>query len=194
MAQLLEKDPADRPQSAHEVLRILESVTTTSAPTLTLSAPGMLPKVLMLYALATAAVAIVAKASVVGIGLPDWVFPGAVGVMLLGLPALLATAYIKRVARHSATATPTVTPGGSMVGRPPSGTMATIALRAHPHVSWRRTMRGGVLAMGAFVAVVAGFMTLRAFGIGSAGSLFAKGQLAADDRIVLADFLVAQDD
>ena len=38
-----------------------------------------------------------------------------------------------------------------MVGRPPSGTMATIALKASPHMSWRRTARGGMFAMGAFV-------------------------------------------
>ena len=194
VTQLLRKDPADRPASANEVLRALDALGTSSSPTLALGAPGMLPKVLGLYVVATAAVAILAKAAVVGIGLPDWVFPGAVTVMLLGLPALLITAYVKRVARHAVTATPTLTPGGSMMPKMPSGTMATMALKASPHVSWRKTARGGMLAMGAFVFVVIGFMVMRAFGIGPAGSLFAKGQLAADDRIVLADFSVAQED
>jgi len=192
--QLLQKDPADRTTSASEVLRALDAVGTTSASTASLGAPGMLPRALGLYALATGAVALLAKAAVVGIGLPDWVFPGAVLVMLLGLPALLATAYVKRVARQAVTATPTLTPGGSMVPKAPSGTIATIALKAHPHVSFRRTARGGIYAMSAFVLLVALFMTLRALGIGPWGSLLAAGSLAADSRIVLADFTAAPED
>jgi tetratricopeptide (TPR) repeat protein len=194
VTQLLRKDPADRPQSANDVLHALDELSTTSNQTLSLSAPGMLPKVLGLYAVALGAVAIVAKAAVVGIGLPEWVFPGAVVVMLLGLPALLFTAYAKRVARHNAIATPTLTPGGTMNAQRPSGTMATIALKASPHLSWRRSVRAGMFAMAAFVLLVAGFMAMRALGIGSAGSLFAKGQLSRDDRIVLADFTVAPED
>ncbi len=192
--QLLQKDPADRTQSASEVLRALDAVGTSSTATSALGTPGMLPKVLGLYALATGAVALLAKAAVVGIGLPDWVFPGAVLVMLLGLPALLATAYVKRVARQAVTATPTLTPGGTMMPSLPSGTIATIALKAHPHVSWRRTARGGVYAMGTFVVLVTGFMTLRALGIGPWGSLLAAGSLSADSRIVLADFAAAPED
>ncbi len=81
-----------------------------------------------------------------------------------------------------------------MVPKPLSGTMATIALKAHPHVSWRRTARGGVYAMGVFVVLVVGFMTLRALGIGPWGSLLAAGTLSADSRIVLADFTAAPED
>ncbi len=194
VGQLLEKDPVDRVQSASDVLHALDAVGTTSGSSMSLGAPGMLPKALGLYVVATGAVALLAKAAVVGIGLPDWVFPGAVLVMLLGLPALLATAYVKRVARQAITATPTLTPGGSMQPRPLSGTMATIALKAHPHVSWRRTARGGVYAMGTFVALVIAFMTLRALGIGPWGSLLAAGTLSADSRIVLADLTAAPED
>jgi tetratricopeptide (TPR) repeat protein len=194
VTELLRKDPADRPASANDVLRALDTLSTTSTPTLALGAPGMLPKVLGLYVVATVAVAIVAKAAVVGIGLPDWVFPGAVALMLLGLPALLITAYVKRVARRAMTATPTLTPGGSMMPKLPSGTIATIALKASPHMSWRRTTRGGMLVMGAFVVAVVAFMTFRALGIGPWGSLVAAGKLGADDRIVLADLKASPDD
>ncbi len=194
IARLLQKDPADRPASASDVLRALDAVGTTSSQSLALSAPGALPKVLGLYAVALGAVAILAKAAVVGIGLPDWVFPGAVALMLLGLPMLLVTAYVKRVARRAAQATPTLTPGGSMVGRPPSGTMATIAMKANPHMSLRRTARGGMYTMAAFVVLVIAFMTLRALGIGPWGSLVAAGKLGAEDRIVLADFTASPED
>ncbi len=194
VAQLLEKDPVDRPGSANDVLLALDAVSTTSSPTLALDAPGQLPRVLAFYAVATGAVAILAKAAVVGIGLPSWVFPGAVLVMLLGLPALLFTAYVKRVARKAAMATPTLTPGGTMQAKPLSGTMQQMAMKANPHLSWRRAVRGGIYAMSAFVMAVAGFMGLRAAGIGAAGSLFAKGELAADDQIVLAEFTVPEAD
>ena len=194
VARLLRKEPADRVQTATEVLHELGAVGTTSSERSALTAPGMLPKALGLYALATGAAAILAKAAVVGIGLPDWVFPGTMVIMLLGLPALLATAYIKRVARQAITATPTLTPGGTSMPRGPRGTIATMALKAHPHVSWRRTARGGMYALGGFAALVALFMILRAMGIGPWGSLLAKGALSRDSRIVLANLSAAPDD
>ena len=160
----LEKDRADRVANATEVRRTLDEGTTassSSAPTLSMSGPGSFGKAFSLYVVATVAVAIVAKAAVVAIGLPDWTFPGAVGLMLLGLPVLLLTGYAKSVARRSARATPTLTPGGTMVGRAPSGTLATIALRANPHLSWRRNLRYGMITMGSFVLLVIGYMVTR---------------------------------
>ncbi|HEY8062801.1 MAG TPA: protein kinase [Gemmatimonadales bacterium] len=194
VTDLLRKDPADRPKSATDVLQALGAVSTSSRPTLALDAPGMLPRILGLYVVATAAVAIVAKAAVVGIGLPDWVFPGAVAIMLLGLPALLITAYVKRVAKQAALTTPTRTPGGTATIRVPTGTMATMALKASPHMSWRRTTRAGAIVLGAFVLAVVAFMTLRGLGIGPWGSLVAAGKLGAQDRIVLADLKTAPED
>ena len=188
ISRLMSKDPADRPQSAAEVLPALDATVTSSGGTVTFSAPGMFKKALGWYALALIAVAIVAKAAVVGIGLPDWVFPGAILLMALGLPALLITAYVQRVARHVATATPTLTPGGSSVARMPSGTMATMALKASPHLTWRRATRGGVIAIVTFVLMVAGFMVLRGLGIGPWGSLFAAGALDVNDKILVTDF------
>jgi len=193
--QLLEKDPADRTSSATEVLRTLDAVTgSSSTPSMSLSGPGGFARAFGVYVLATAAVAIVAKAAVVGIGLPEWTFPGAVGLMLLGLPMLLLTGYAKSVARRSARATPTLTPGGSMVGRAPSGTLATIALKANPHLSWRRNLRYGMIAMGSFVLLVTGYMVTRAMGVGPAASLFASGSLVAEDKVLLADFTTSAAD
>src|ERR1051325_1101282 len=127
-------------------------------PPILLGGPGMFRRALAIYAAAFFVVAIVAKAAIVGIGLPDWVFPGSLIVMALGLPVVLWTGYVHRVARPAGTATPTFTPGGtpSMA----SGTMATLALKASPHMSWRRTARGGVLALGTFITLVAVAMAL----------------------------------
>ncbi|HEY3934882.1 MAG TPA: serine/threonine-protein kinase [Gemmatimonadales bacterium] len=192
--QLMAKDPGDRPQSATDVLRALDAAVTSSAPTLAFSAPGMLKKSLLMYAAAVVVVLLCARAAIIAIGLPDWVFPGAIVVMALGLPALLITAYVQRVARHTATATPTLTPGGSMAPKMPSGTIATVAMKVSPHVTWRRTWRGGAFAVGGFTSLVAVFMVTRAFGIGPWGSLLAAGKLAATDRIVLADLDVPSAD
>ena len=54
-------------------------------------------RALVVYAVAFIAVAVLAKVAIVGIGLPDWVFPGALIVMALGLPVILLTGYVQRV-------------------------------------------------------------------------------------------------
>jgi len=152
----------------------------------------MLGKALAIYAAAFVAVAIVARAAIVAIGLPDWVFPGALVVMALGLPVILLTGYAHHVTKRAVTSTPAYTPGGTP--RLTHGTMATLALKASPHLSWRRASMGGVYAFGAFIGFIVLFMTLRAFGIGPAGSLLAAGRLSQRERILLTDFKVANAD
>jgi tetratricopeptide (TPR) repeat protein len=184
----LEKDAAARPQTASDLVRVLETVTSSGA---TEAAPAILQgqmklgRALALWAGATLAVALTAWAATDVIGLPDWVFPGSLGVMLAGLPAIGVTWYVQRAARRAYTATPTFTPGGT-----PSmqGTLATMAMKASPHVSWRRTWMGGAFAVGAFAALVVGFMVMRALGIGPAGSLIGSGKLAREERIIITDF------
>jgi hypothetical protein len=187
--QCLEKEPDHRPQGAAEVARMLESVTSSGTsptmPGVLLAGRGMLMKALLVYAGAFVVVAVLAKAAIVGIGLPDWVYPGALIVMALGLPAILFTAWVHRVTRRTLTATPSVTPGGSAA---PQGTMATLAMKAAPHVSWRRTTMGGVGAVGGLILLVGAWMVMRALGIGPAASLMAAGKLGERERVILADF------
>ena len=185
----LAKDPDHRPQQAAELVRILETVTTSgsaSAPPAALRG-GRIPivKALALWALATAIVGVTAWAALDVIGLPDWVLPGSLGVMLAGLPVILITAFVQRAAYRAYAVTPQRTPGG---GVPAAGTLVTLALKASPHVSWRRTMLGGWVALGAFAALVVGFMVTRAFGIGPAASLRGKGEFGARETLVVADF------
>ena len=90
----LEKEPTARPQSAAEIGTALDNVTTGSFG----SVSGGLPRSITtkmgigIYAGAFVVVALLAKASVVAFGLPDWVFNGAVGLMILGLPAVALAA------------------------------------------------------------------------------------------------------
>ena len=185
----LAKDADVRPQRASDIVRVLETVTSSSShdamPLILTSGRGMFKRALLLYALAFIVVAVVAKAAIVAVGLPDWVFPGALIVMALGLPVILFTAYVHRTTRRVLGATPTYTPGGTpSLGQ---GTMAQLAIKASPHVSWRRAAIGGGVAVTAFVLLIGGYMALRAMGIGPAGSLLAAGALAQNEKILVAD-------
>jgi tetratricopeptide (TPR) repeat protein/tRNA A-37 threonylcarbamoyl transferase component Bud32 len=188
--QCLRKEPGGRPQQATDLVRVLDTVTSSGA---TAAAPAVLSgrihvaRALALWTVSTAIVAITAWAAAIVIGLPDWVVPGAIAVMLAGLPMIAFTAWVQRVAHAQFTATPTITPGGG-VQTTSSGTLANIAIKASPHVSWRRTWMGGATAVGAFAVLVIGFMVLRALGIGPVGSLLAAGKLTENDQIVVTDF------
>jgi tetratricopeptide (TPR) repeat protein len=186
----LAKDPSDRPQSASDIVRVLDTITSgggsPALPAVLLGGPGMFKKALAVYAAAFVVVAVIARAAIVGIGLPEWVFAGSLVVMALGLPVVLWTGYVQRVTRRALAATPTFTPGGTPTHT--HGTLANIALKAAPHVSWYRTARGGMYAFSVFIVLVAAFMALRALGIGPFGSLLAAGRLNGRDPILLTDF------
>jgi tetratricopeptide (TPR) repeat protein/tRNA A-37 threonylcarbamoyl transferase component Bud32 len=196
----LEKEPDDRPQAASDLVRVLETVTSGGAhpamPAILLGGQRRLARALGVYAAAFLAVALLTRAAVIAIGLPDWVFPGALILMALGLPVVLFTGYVHYATHRALTASaftaPALTPGGTG-GTPepkPQGTLTTLAVRASPWVSWRRAAWGGVYALAAFVLLVGGFMLLRALGIGPAASLLAAGTLRDRGRLLVTDFRV----
>ncbi|MGH7622743.1 MAG: hypothetical protein ACREMU_10425, partial [Gemmatimonadaceae bacterium] len=191
VARCLEKEPDARPQSADDMLATLDAISTGES---SVGDPRRqsLVRALSIYAIAFVVVALVAKAAIVGIGLPDWVLPGAVIVMALGLPVILFTGYSQSVARR-ATTSPTVTPGGT-ANPATHGTMQSIALGANRHLSWRRTALGGTYALGAFILLIGAFMLLRALGIGPAGSLLARGRFAAREPVIITDFAIQHTD
>ena len=190
----LAKDANARPQSARELIKALDAIASgTSNETLNaslLARPGLLKWALAIYMATFILVAVVAKAAIVGVGLPDWVLPGSMIVMALGLPVLLFTGYAQSVVRKVALATPTLTPGGTHAQ--PTGTMAGIAVKASPHLTWRRAAIGGAVALGLFVVAIGGFMIMRSAGVGPFGSLLASGKLA-NNKILVGDFRSASD-
>jgi tetratricopeptide (TPR) repeat protein len=179
--QCLEKEPSDRPLRADALVRVLESVSSGDAqPAILLGGKGVFKRALIVYAVAFLGVTILAKAAIVGIGLPDWVFPGALIVMALGLPVILWTAYVHRVTRRTHSLR--------------QGTMAALAVKAGPHMSWARTVRGGVFALSGFAVIVGAYMAMRALGIGPVGSLLAAGKMTEREPILLTDFTVTNGD
>src|SRR5436190_11510768 len=184
----LAKDAGDRPQTAMEVLRVVESVTSggthPATPQVLRAGRPRLGRALALWAGAFVAAVILARAAIVGFGLPDWVLPATIVVMVLGIPAILLTWLVHRGA-HEALNTAATTPGGSTRSR---SSLSRLAMRATPFVSWRRTLLGGVYALATLVAVVILYMVARAMGIGPVGSLLARGAVDRDQRILVAEF------
>ena len=102
----LEKKPADRWQRAEELLPHLEAILT---PTGGITPTGTQPvissgtqaaierahpvRVAALFALASVGVLAIVYAAVQLMGLPDWVFYGAIGLLAVGLPIMLLTSH-----------------------------------------------------------------------------------------------------
>ena len=187
----LEKNPDHRPQSADEVLSLLESVRTPSGDAAAPAAGAgfgrvSIRRVVAVYVVTLLGIVGVAKLATDQLGLPDWVLPGAILVMALILPVVALTALAHHGA-HTPTSTTAASPGAR--AERPSGTR--LAKVARPWLTWRRTIRAGALAIALFVALVAGYMVLRVLGIGPAGSLVAAGVMGERDRILVADFRVS---
>ncbi|MBU6367273.1 MAG: protein kinase [Gemmatimonadetes bacterium] len=172
VARCLAKDPAQRPASARDVLRALEQLGGVGEPA---GAPSGLAPALVAWAATLGATYVLARAAVVGIGLPDFTVAWATGAAALGLPAVLATWWIKRTARKAQLATPTWTPGGTLT----QTTLAGLAIKASPYATWRRTRRAGWVVIGTVTALAAG----------AAGIIRARAvAIPADARVLVADF------
>jgi len=195
VAACLAKDPTERPATAREVLRQLEMIGSGAArdavPAVLAQRPRSLGQALGIWAVVFGATWLLAKAAVVGIGLPSWTVPLALGLAGLGLPAVLITWFVQRTARAALLKTPTFTKSGSMVVR---GTMATLAIKASPHVSWRRTRRAGIAAGALLVLSLATVLILRQFGLGPAASLLASGAISGESRVLVARFSTTASD
>jgi len=187
VARCLAKDPAQRPASAREVLRALDQL--GGAGESANAGGGLLPA-LAVWGATLGATYVLARAAVVGIGLPDFTVAWATWAAALGLPVVLATWWVKRTARRAQLATPTWTPGGTLT----QTTLAGIALKASPHATWRRARRFGLVAVATVVLLVAGVMGLRQFGLGPAASLAASGKVRDNTALLLADFAVGGGD
>ena len=186
--QCLEKFATARPQSATELLQALDTVSTGGSqetlPVMLERRRGELRRALLIYVAAFVLVAMLARAAIGAVGLPDWVFPGALIVMGLGLPVILFTAYVHRSAPRPVDPTPTYTPAGTRVEH----SMARHVVDARARWSWRRAAAWSGMLVGSFVLLVGGYMGLRAMGIGPAGSLLAAGSMSTGERILVTDF------
>jgi tetratricopeptide (TPR) repeat protein len=123
-------------------------------------------------------------------GLPDWVFPFAIVLLVIGLPIILATAMLQGRPGATVEVAPGEAESAARVPEVPAGE----AERSPPRLfTWRNALVGGGLAFVLLAVVTTGFMFMRNRGIGPVGSLVAKGLIDERSPIILADFLAADE-
>jgi tetratricopeptide (TPR) repeat protein len=125
---------------------------------------------------------------------PDWAFTGALLLLLIGLPIVLATAFVQE--GHPGKAARDAHEAGvdeEVESREPAEGMDQPApIPARPsltgRLTWNKALLGGVLAFAALGVIAAGYMAMRTLGIGSPGTLVAQGLLEEGAEVILADF------
>jgi tetratricopeptide (TPR) repeat protein len=126
---------------------------------------------------------------IVVLGLPDAVGTVTLVLLLLGLPAVLATAFVQSAPRMQHVPDlrehdPTLHPGlGDVAQR-----TTTSPSRFASLLTWRRTLTAGVALFALLGLATTAFMTMRHLGVAGVGTLMAQGVIDAQDPIVMADF------
>jgi len=120
------------------------------------------------------------------LSLPDWSASFALFLLILGLPVVLATAFVQEgiVTRDPEPAPQSLADAGEVTPSPavdPEG--------ARKLFTWKRAFLGGAAAFVLLLLGVGGWIAMRTLGIGSAATLVARGVLEERDRILLADFI-----
>jgi eukaryotic-like serine/threonine-protein kinase len=179
----LEKRAADRWQRADELIPHLEALLTPTGgttPTASVPIPDAAAlrradpvRVAVLFGLASIAVLAGVWWIVQRAGLPDWVLFAAAALLVAGLPVMLLASRHERRQALAPTTGIAITPPGGVLGR-----LKTL----------RGAVAGGVIAFIALAVGAAGFMTLRALGVGPFATLVSAGVLKERDQLVLADF------
>ena len=148
------------------------------------------------------------------IGVPEWFGPVAFALLLLGLPIVVATAFVQEGMGTSGSSggglsaeTSSRSPAGfadagaagetETAPRSPSGERAAAAGSPRPPprsagrhrlFTWRNAILGGLAAFALLGLATGGYLAMRSLGIGPAGTLVAKGVIEEGVEVVLADF------
>lgn len=129
-------------------------------------------------------------------GLPDWVPPLALVLLVIGLPIVLATAFVQEGMRGSdggtepadekaaePAAPANLAAGTGSLDRPSTRPRGAVRL-----FTWRNAIGGGAAA-GLLVALSVGaYFLMRVTGVGPAASLAAQGVFEAGEPVILAQF------
>jgi serine/threonine protein kinase len=106
----LEKEPANRPQNAEELVRVLETAALQDEPPIELPAALLvtvvLGKAMAAYVIAAIAVALAARTAFAAFGLPGWVLTALLVALGVGLPIVLLVSFVHYATRRAATESP----------------------------------------------------------------------------------------
>jgi tetratricopeptide (TPR) repeat protein len=175
--RMLAKDPAGRPADGSAALAALGGradpaggTATSPSPARDRAAQPSLARTVGLFAAGSITTLAIVYAAMIRFGLPDWVLTLGIVLLLPGLPVLVfATRAESRRAGLD-----------SGERRSLSGLPSWITVR--------RAWIGGGLSMAGLVIVSAGWMGMRAAGVGPAGTLLTRGVLSESDRVIVAEF------
>lgn len=124
--------------------------------------------------------------TLIGYGyLPEWVFGGGLLALIAGLPVVSATAWVQGGQGTRPPATAGDPDDEVVLAAAEAGGSAGAA---DSLFTWPRAITGGVLAFALLGVLAAGYMFMRATGIGAPGTLVAQGVLDRGAEMVLADF------
>ncbi len=123
-------------------------------------------------------------------GLPDWVPGFAIVLILIGLPIVLATAFVQEGGPALRQNRPTAEPQIDPTLLPMDTLPAPAPAAAKPHVlfTWKKAIAGGITAFLLLGITAAGYMGMRNAGVGPFGSLLASGAMESRERILIAEF------
>jgi len=168
LARSLEKLPADRWTTASDFASALSRAhdsETASTVVVTPSRPqGFLLQLALValgFLIASSVLLLITRFLVQKLGLPDWVFSAALVLLAIGLPVLIATAFLQN--RFGAAG-------------------------ARRWWTWRNAILAGGVAFFGLAVLVSGYMFSRKTGIGPGASLVSAGVLDTRARILIADF------
>lgn len=106
--------------------------------------------------------------------LPEWTFNGALAALALGLPMVLATAFVQA--------------GRRLAIEESDESEVAVESDLTRLFTWNRVVLGGFAAFALLGAGTAGYMVMRVTGIGAPGTLEAQGTFDIGSRVVIADF------
>ncbi len=127
-----------------------------------------------------------------GVGLPEWVPPLAIVLFIIGLPIVLATAFVQEglpVGKPSSVDSQESTDGSQQTTvESPKSKVESNRGGIERLLTWRRAILGGIVALLLLAVTAGGYLGLRNAGVGPFGSLIASDVLERRERILLADF------
>lgn len=101
--------------------------------------------------------------------LPEWVFGAVLLLLVVGLPIVVATAYLQGGVSRDPAAHDPEEDGATIPGL----------------LTWRRVTTAGVAAFALLGVVTTGYLAMRATGIGAPGTLVAQGVLTDGAELIL---------
>ncbi|MDH3735228.1 MAG: hypothetical protein OEU54_16985, partial [Gemmatimonadota bacterium] len=122
------------------------------------------------------------------LSLPDWSASFALFALIIGLPIVLATAFVQEgVAKRPRAADPVEDDANEAISED-ADTVSSAESAGRHLFSWRNAILGGVGVFAVLGLLTAGWLVSRSMGVGPAATLQARGVIEDQALVVLADF------